>query len=65
MLDLGVTEGALVLLVLDRVINVIRVARNGHAPSGNGATNAKLDRLIAQSERQITLLQGIRSNGKS
>lgn len=33
---LGITEGALVLLVLDRVINIIRAVRNGN---GNSKSN--------------------------
>lgn len=59
-MTIGVAEGALIVLVLDRFINAIRLVRNGRKPDGNGLVCSRLDDLKAENERQTDLL--IRAN---
>jgi len=69
------TGGALAVLVLDRAISLVRAARNGKVsastpsnPLMNGGVNAKLDRIIDNGERQLTVLTDMRGelrNGRT
>lgn len=63
--NFGVTEGALVLLVLDRVVSIVRTVKNGNGGlNGSKLIDSKLDRLISLSDTQVSLLSRLVGRGE-